>query len=207
MIPLDHLVYGAPDLEASIRSLEEALGVRARPGGRHPQWGTHNALISLSETTYLEVLAPDPDRPTGVDPDIFGLSVLAQPRLVSWAAKAENLAAAVQAAASSGVQLGAVRSAGRDKPDGSRLSWQLTDPEVVFGDGLVPFLIDWGDSDHPAAAGLAYCSLVSFRAEHPDPAGIRTMLAAIKAQLPVTAGPVPLLVATLDTPLGRVEIR
>jgi hypothetical protein len=207
MTRIDHLVYGVPELGAAVDRLELELGVRARPGGSHPQWGTHNALITLSETTYLEILAPDPDRPSGFVPGILGLGDLAQPRLVSWAAKTENLTAAVQAAARRGVRLGTVQTAGRDKPDGKTLSWQLTDPEVVLGDGLVPFLIDWCDSDHPGADVPAQCSLTSFRAEHPDPEGIRALLSAIEVDLPVTTGPVPVLVARLDTPRGTVELR
>ncbi|MGH7541334.1 MAG: VOC family protein, partial [Gemmatimonadota bacterium] len=95
----------------------------------------------------------------------------------------------------------------RERPDGTRLSWLLTDPGVVVGDGLVPFLIDWGDSEHPARAAPAGCELSELRAEHPEPERIRPMLAALDVSLPVAAGPRPALVATIRAPRGIVELR
>ena len=57
---VDHLVLGAPTLEAGIAWAEATLGVVPQRGGRHPQWGTHNALVSLGHGAYLEILARDP---------------------------------------------------------------------------------------------------------------------------------------------------
>ncbi|HVO23701.1 MAG TPA: VOC family protein, partial [Candidatus Margulisiibacteriota bacterium] len=74
-------------------------------------------------------------------------------------------------------------------------------------DGLVPFLIDWGTTPHPAGGAAAGCTLLDLRAEHPEPQTIRPLLQAIKAELVVSAGPVPALIATLATPAGRLELR
>jgi hypothetical protein len=48
--------------------------------------------------------------------------------------------------------------------------------------------------------------LVALRAEHPDPSRVQKMLAAMALDLPVRAGPKAALVATLDSPKGRVEL-
>ncbi|MFO0004298.1 MAG: VOC family protein, partial [bacterium] len=51
---VDHLVLGAATLEEGIAWAERMLGATPQPGGRHPQWGTHNALLSLGHGAYLE---------------------------------------------------------------------------------------------------------------------------------------------------------
>src|SRR4051812_10884651 len=58
---IDHVILGIDDLQKGIAELERATGVRAVFGGAHPGRGTQNALISLGENHYLEILAPNPD--------------------------------------------------------------------------------------------------------------------------------------------------
>jgi len=207
MDKVDHLVYLTTDLDAAVDEMEKVLGVRPSAGGRHPRWGTRNALISLGAVTYLEILAPDPDRPNPDMPTIFGLDRLEGPRLVTWAAKAGDLDTRVEAAARGGVELGEIFPGSRERPDGTVLSWRLTDPEVVLGGGLVPFLIDWGVSRHPVIGAPRGCTLLGLRAEHPDPARIREMLEALGLDLEVKHGSESGLIATIRTPIGEVELR
>jgi hypothetical protein len=204
---VDHLVYGTPDLEGTIRSLEARLGVRAAVGGHHPRWGTRNAVLALGPLCYLEILAPDPARPHDESPTLFGLDRLASPRLVAWATATSDLEARVEAAARRGVCVGAVGAGSREMPGGGVLSWRLTDPETVLGDGVVPFLIDWGASRHPAAGAPRAGTLVALRAEHPDPDRVRRLLHAVGVRLDVAPGPEPALIANLRTSGGTVELR
>src|SRR6476620_8681534 len=88
---IDHLVYATPDLSAGVERIEALLGVRATPGGQHPGEGTRNALIALGPTSYLEILAPDPEQPKPDRSRRFGIDTLSGPRLVTWAAKGRNL--------------------------------------------------------------------------------------------------------------------
>ena len=92
---VDHLVYGTPDLEASIRHLEEVLGVKAGHGGQHPGQGTRNAVLALGPTSYLELLGPDPEQPEPDHPRWLGIDDLDAPRLVAWAAKGQALTSIV----------------------------------------------------------------------------------------------------------------
>jgi Glyoxalase-like domain len=204
---LDHLVYGVPDLEKGVAELAGRMGIEAAAGGRHPGEGTRNALIALGPDSYLEVVGPDPDAPASPRPRWFGIDGLTAPRLTGWAVKGHGLEALVIAASQAGVTLGPARRAGRLRPDGVALSWTVTDPHTVLEDGLVPFFIDWADSPHPSAAAAPGASLAAFRAEHPDPSRLQRLLAALDLDLPVTPGPHPTLIATLETPRGLIELR
>ena len=106
-----------------------------------------------------------------------------------------------------GVPLGGLSSGSRRRADGALLSWRFTNPRTVVADGLVPFLIDWGGSPHPARAAAQGLRLVELRAEHPDPATVEPMLRALGLDLEVTKAPVPALVAVIDGPRGAVEVR
>jgi hypothetical protein len=105
------------------------------------------------------------------------------------------------------VRLGPVVSGSRKRTDGVLLTWSFTDPHAVVADGLVPFLIDWGTSPHPAASAPAGVSLLALRGEHPNPAGVRSLLRPLGLELPVTKGAQSALIASLETPRGLVELR
>jgi hypothetical protein len=74
------------------------------------------------------------------------------------------------------------------------------------GDGLVPFLIEWGETSHPSTTSAKGCQLVTLRAEHPRPETITPLLAAVGERLEVGEGPHPRLVAGITSPRGPVEL-
>jgi hypothetical protein len=203
---VDHLVYATPNLEKSVAEMEARLGVRAAPGGRHPGRGTRNALIALSPSSYLEIVGPDADQPPTDTPRWFGIDTIATPRLVTWAARGDHLRDVADAAARLGVRLGPIAAGSRRRSDGTVLHWEFTDPTTVVGDGLVPFLIDWGDSPHPAASSPGGVALIALRGRHPEPAVIERQLSAVGIALPVERGTRPELVATLRTGGRDVEL-
>src|SRR2546428_11150160 len=102
---LDHILYAVPDLAKAVSDLEQRLGVRATPGGKHTGLGTHNALLSLSDESYMEVIGPDPDQPPPPMPRPFGIDALTAPGLVTWLAKATKLARQVEQARGQGNEL------------------------------------------------------------------------------------------------------
>jgi hypothetical protein len=203
---VDHLVYGTPDLEAAVGALERTLGIRATPGGRHLGEGTRNALIALGPRSYLEILGPDPESPAPDRPRWLGVDGLDSPRLVAWAAVATDLDQLVEAAGRVGVPVGEIRTGSRSRPDGSALTWRLTDPRGIPAGGVVPFFIDWGDSPHPAASASAGAKLIGLRAEHPRPETVAGPLSTLGLDLAVERGAVPALVAVLEGPRGRIEL-
>jgi hypothetical protein len=204
---VDHLIYATANLERGIAEIEALLGVRPMPGGKHPAWGTRNALVALGPSSYLEIIAPDPDHvpSSGVYP--FGLGTLQRSRLVGWAAKGTQLEKLRESAARHGVELGNVLAGSRQLPGGALLTWQITDLHRVVADGVVPFFIDWGESLHPAKGAPPGATLADLRAEHPDAGRVRGSLGALELNFPVAVGPTPALLAQVDCPRGRVVLR
>jgi hypothetical protein len=204
---VDHLVYATPDLHRGVAELEKRLGVRATPGGQHVGLGTHNALIALGPYTYIEIIAPDPAQPAPPGPRRFGLDNLTESRLVTWAAKGTELEKLRADAVQNGIPLGKVGPGSRRRPDGVELAWQSTDSQASVADGVIPFFIDWGHSPHPAQSAAKGASLVALRAEHPDAKNVQRMLQLLGLPLSVRQGAHAALVATIDSPRGRVELR
>ena len=204
---VDHLVYATPDLNRGVEEIEKLLGVRATAGGQHPGRGTRNAMVALGPTAYLEILAPDPEQPPPEEPRPFGLDELKESRLIAWFVNGRDLERLRGEAVRKGVPLGEVKSGSRRRPDGVQLWWQFTDPWVRVADGIVPLFIDWGDSPHPARTAAKGATLVSMRAEHPDVLGVREMLRRLGFDLAVKRGQSPALIAVIEGPRGRVELR
>lgn len=204
---VDHLVYAVADLEAGRDEIERLLGVRPILGGRHPQYGTHNALLSLGPAIYLEIIAPDPELDVPERGVLFGADGVREPRLVTWALRSEAIDESAAAASSAEVGLGPIESGSREKPDGTVISWKLSDPYAMPLDGAVPFLISWGDTPHPASAIPQVGELVGLRAEHSEPEQVREALSALDAEMDVRRGDQFRLVARIRTAHGEVEIR
>lgn len=204
---VDHLVYAAPDLDAGIAEIERLLGARATVGGRHPAFGTRNALLSLGPSTYLEIIAPDPELPRPAAGRLAELAPGERARLVTWVLRDEAMEARAEWARARGVTLGAVQQGSREAPDGSLLRWRLTDPYAMPLHGAVPFLIAWGGTPHPAHMAPRAGHLVGLRIEHPDPEAVRAALGTLDVTMRVDAGSRMRLVALLRTPAGMVQLR
>jgi hypothetical protein len=180
---LDHLVYATPDVEASVRHIADLTGVRPVEGGRHVGGGTRNYLLGLGGLCYLEVVGPDRDQPEPARPLPLGISDLTGPRLVAWAARADDIDAQVARARQRGYDPGPVEPMSRRTPAGETVSWRLTRRH----DTVVPFLIDWGTTPHPSR-DLPVATLTSFAGSHPDPARMSAALAALGVELAVSHG-------------------
>eukprot|EP00966_Prymnesium_polylepis_P007618 174893-Prymnesium_polylepis.1 len=161
---VDHLVYTCAKLEDGVQAMERLTGVRASAGGSHPGIGTHNALFSLGDDVYFEIIAPDPSQPTPASPRPFSLDDPSRHnQLVAFAvhpdaareASIELLAATMQLA---GEPPGSIHGMSRKKPDGSELQWRLT--PLSRAAGPRPWVIDWGASKTPAQTTPTGCSLV-----------------------------------------------
>jgi hypothetical protein len=202
---LDHLIYGVPVLADGVNQFESCFGVRAQPGGKHQGLGTHNALLGLGQSTYLEIIAPDPDQPVPAMPRPFGLDSLAGPRLVGWAIRCDDIDARVARARAQGYDPGDAVELQRTTAQGILLRWRLT-PNALGG-GPIPFLIEWGDAVHPSRSAPAGLALLSFHLEHPQPEVLARALGALAVEVTVVPGATSRLAARIDGPRGPADLR
>lgn len=205
---IDHLVFAVPDLEVARDDFEQRTGIRPSYGGQHVGLGTHNAVLDLGEAVYVELLAPDPSQPESAGELAFGLHTLGEPRLITWAAKADHLRQRVESARAAGFDPGEVVPISRKLPDGTLLEWELTTrPSAAGAADLLPYLIDWGDVPHPTTRAEAGCRLTSLRGQHPESEAVRGQLVALEVELDVEQGPTAALIAVIETPRGTLTLR
>ncbi len=210
MADIDHLVFACTDLAAGVSHIEELTGVTAAPGGPHPGVGTYNALLSLGEDVYLEIIAPDPNQPDPEGPRPFGIDDLAPEsrRLVGFAIHAtppQTIDEVVAAMASNAFDPGRISAMSRVKPDGDEIHWRLT-LNAAARSCFEPFVIDWGTTTHPSKVTPTGATLISLNGSTTDPAAIRQMHSAIGLTIDMGEGPDEIS-AVLECPNGRVELR
>jgi hypothetical protein len=203
---IDHLIYKVSDLHQGIEIIQSLTGVAPVIAGRHQGEGTWNALMSLGEGIYFEVIASDPAQGKVPSPSWRdAIEPMPDNRLVRFCAKTDNAHRLVKQAKEHDIDLGAVMSGSREKNDGSTLTWTLTDFKANTA-SMIPFFIDWGDSEHPSRSLPGGCSLKSLEAVHPKPDVLRSQLKVLDLPLKVYAGNEERFIARLDTPKGEVVL-
>lgn len=202
---IDHLVYVCDHLERGIQQINDLLGVAPVISGKHLAWGTHNALLALGSECYFEVIAPDPEQK--LEATIFNFQAYTEPKLLTWGYRPNDIYTTHQIGHAHNWPFGNILTGSRSKPDGSSLSWEITDLNTVLFDGILPFLIHWNQSIHPAPSLPQGCRLHSLRAEHPQIGELQSALATLDIDLAISYGETPQLIATIESPKGLVEIR
>jgi catechol 2,3-dioxygenase-like lactoylglutathione lyase family enzyme len=198
----DHILLGCSDLDRGIAFVEKHTGVRAAFGGVHPGRGTRNALLSLGERHYLEIIAPDPQQSAA--PDHYGLRKLTEPRLVGWAAHPGDLDQFAIRLREAGLAFDGPNPGSRERPDGRLLRWKtlnLQDNPM----GLLPFFIEWSaDTVHPSADAPAGCRIVRFELSGPDEAELKRICAKLDLDVPVEKREKPQLRVRIAGPGAKI---
>ena len=209
---LDHILLGSRDLDEGIAFVEAQTGVRAQFGGVHPGRGTQNALLSLGDRRYLEIIAPDPkQKGTNVMPmfraDLIAhLHSLPDPRLIGWAAHPGDLNAFAAKLRAAGIAFQGPTPGSRKRPDGRLLQWQTLNLQNDDS-GLLPFFIEWApDSPHPASDAPHGCSVSSFEIADPDVDKLKKSLALLTLDVAAKQNEKKQIRAVLASPKGEIQL-
>jgi len=207
---LDHILLGCSDLDQGIAFVEQHTGVRPAIGGVHPGRGTRNALLSLGELHYLEVIAPDPAQ-VGMkisrESLVNELRTLTAPRIVDWAVHTNDINAIADRLRKAGVAFGGPTPGSRQRPDGKVLHWQTLNLNDDRG-GMLPFFIQWGvASVHPSVDAPGGCRLESFAVADRTGTDLAAMFRKLGIEVDVERYEHANIFARIIGPRGRLDLR
>jgi glyoxalase-like protein len=203
---LDHILLGTSDLDAGIGLLRRHTGVKATFGGAHPGRGTHNALLSLGERRYLEIIAPDPQQAVSTDPLALRLRKFSEPRLVGWAAHPGALGTFAETLRERNIGFDGPKQGSRKRLDGGLLRWQTLNLRDDAA-GLLPFFIEWDPgSPHPAADSPQGLRIVRFELATPTPEALNRTAELLSLDAPVVKADEPQIRASFAGPKGNLDL-
>src|SRR4051812_29202036 len=156
---LDHIVFaaGPGGLAGTTKDLAALLGEEFAGGGVHPRFGTRNAILPLTEGTYLEVVEVL-DHPAS-DKAPFGQAVRARSLLgggwMGWAVSVDDIVPFEERLGRESV------NGNRHRPDGVELRWKQLGVKGLQSDPQLPFFVQWeiDGSLHPSAGATGQTSL------------------------------------------------
>jgi len=207
---LDHILLGCSHLDQGIAFVEQHTGVRPAIGGVHPGRGTRNALLSLGELHYLEVIAPDPAQ-AGAEitrPAMLNkVKALTAPRIIDWAVHTDDINGAAERLRKAGIAFQGPLPGSRKRPDGKMLNWQTLNLEDDY-DGLLPFFIQWGaGSVHPSVDAPSGCRLESFAVADFKHAELASVFRKLEIEVDVEKTERPRIFALIIGPRGKLDLR
>lgn len=201
---IDHLVVTAPNLALGAKYVQDALGVDLQPGGEHVRLGTHNRLLRLGESMYLEVIAVNPQAPVPQRARWFALDQVAADgpaKLVTWVLQCDDIQAGVKR---SSLDFGSVEPMYRGD-----LQWQITIPDdgKFRLEGALPSLIEWQGESPVGSMVDAGCTLQCLEIHSAFNRQLDKFLSQLSFQGPVMVHQLPegrlgYLVAQIETPGG-----
>src|ERR1700730_13099743 len=199
---LDHILLGCSGLDRGIDFLEQRTGVKVAFGVAHPGRGTCNALLSLGEMHYLEIIAPDPQQLEASD--VYGVKKLTEPRLVSWAAHPGDITQFAAGLRNRGIAFEGPIPGSRKRPNGRLLQWQtlrLKDDHSK----MLPFFIEWNARTvHPSADAPGGCKIDRFTISSPNDTELQRLCSALGLDVRVEHAEKPQLSARISGPNGVV---
>lgn len=152
---MDHFILAINDLDKGMAEFETMTGVKPAYGGIHPHSFTHNAIASLGDNLYIEIIAPRPNA-THVPEEFKSFTHLTP---FGWAINSKAITGTEEKLKALGYKTAAIRPGARQRPDGQSLAWST----LALQDSLSsfdPFFIQWeATTVHPSVSAPEGCTL------------------------------------------------
>lgn len=209
MYELDHLMWEEWRLSEGEKRFAAATGVTPAFGGKHPEAGTHNSLLSLGPSSYLEIIALDPEHPSASAvpekaPPAF------MPRLIGFGVRVYDLTQLERQISACGLEVGQLQTelhtVSRQSATGHTMTWRTA---VIGGHTFgryLPFFTYCGGRVHSSEISPKGCHLLEFSVGHPRARELSQLYAALQIDVPVFQAAAPKLLAILSTPKGLVSL-
>ena len=205
-VVIDHLILGINDLERGMADFADMTGVKPVVGGVHPGRGTRNALVSLGDGVYLEIIAPDPKQSvaSAMVKELKPVMVLTP---VGWAVGTDDMFSLQAKLQAREIRHSAMTPGSRALPDGSMLRWSTTDVTLPQHNWL-PFFIKWNDpAKHPSRTAPGGCALTSVQIEDPNPGPLTHVFSAIQLKVAAKQAEQSRMTIWMKCPKGPVTFQ
>jgi hypothetical protein len=197
---IDHVILGIDDLDRGVQAFEAATGVKPVYGGKHPG-GTHNALVSLGDGMYLEILAVQAG--VTVPADYAHLKQMKALTPIGWAVSSQDSAQLRNRLSTAGIPVSEPVDGSRTTPTGSRLSWQSF---LLKQSSLeVPFFIVWSkQTAHPSTTSPTGCKLERWSIASPRVKDLEQLRQALDLRVEVAEAKTSSMRLSLTCPKSAV---
>lgn len=152
---LDHIVHFIEvEPEEAVREWK-SQGFHAAKGGRHLNWGTHNALLYLKDS-YIEWLAVEKAAISeGADHPLTQLLLHDKKGFGTVCLRTQEIERLDERLKDRGIETTGVLDAERKTESGDLIKWKMLFIKEAVSNSLpFPFFIQWGESDHARYEGL-----------------------------------------------------
>ena len=197
---IDHIILGIDDLDRGVMAFEAATGVKPVYGGKHPG-GTHNALVSLGEGLYLEILAVQEG--VTVQGNFAGLKSMKTLTPIGWAVSSNDSAQLRKRLSAAGIAVSEPVDGSRITPTGSSLSWQSF--LLKENSAEVPFFIVWSEQTaHPSTTSPGGCKLQQWSVASPRVKDLEQLRQALDLRVEVAEAKAASMRLSLTCPKAAV---
>lgn len=153
---IDHVILAINNLDSGIIEIKRLTGIEPVYGGKHPDSYTQNALLSVGDNMYIEILAPRND----LDSIPVFFKNLNHLTPVGWAMFSNDIEKTKNSIESIGFKLGDIIPGSRITAKGEKLEWKTGVITETNQETLFPFFISWNpNSIHPSQNAPLGCTL------------------------------------------------